>query len=123
MPALCRRVRPLLLACWCALSATVLAAGARGQTARSDELNPSEGPLSVQVEPALPLSPELLGRPVLRLEVVTAGGRWQAAEQLQKTPLGQPLSAAYARAVLREILSSGRYAEASASALPYGSAA
>lgn len=123
MPALCRRVRPLLLACWCALSASVLAGGARGQATHGDELNPSEGPLSVQVEPALPLSPELLGRPVLRLEVVTAGGRWQASEQLQKTPLGQPLSAAYARAVLREILAGGRYAEASASALPYGSAA
>ena len=66
MPALCRRVSPLLLACWCALSAMAIAPVARGQTSRgnlsrSNELNPSAGPLSVQVEPALPLAPELLG--------------------------------------------------------------
>ena len=122
MPAQCRRFRPLLLACWCALSA-VVAPPAQAQAPAGDSLDPGAGPLSVRVEPAVPLPPELLGRPVTRLEVVTAGGRWQAPERLQKTPLGQPLSAAYARAVLRELLASGRYAEASATALPYGSGA
>src|SRR6185295_9595034 len=79
--------------------------------------------LSPTLGPPLALPPSLLGRPVTRLEVVTAGGRWQTSEQLRETPLGQPLSAAYARAVLREILRSGRYAEATASAQAYGSGA
>lgn len=113
MPA--RRIGSRWLACVLALA---LVLGAGGLAAAD-----AESSLAPQLGPALALSPELLGRPVTRLEVVTTGGRWQASEQLRRTPLGQPLSPAYARAVLREILATGRYAEASVAALPYGSGA
>ena len=122
MPALRWRIWPVLLACVLAFVATSLERSARAQTPAS-EGSADEGPLAVQVAPGVPLPPELLGRPVTRLEVVTAGGRWQASEQLRRTPLGQPLSAAYARAVLREILATGRYAEATVSASPLGAGA
>src|SRR6185295_15758911 len=101
-----------------------VSAGATTSATRSSDGNAAaEGSLSPTLGPPLALPPSLLGRPVTRLEVVTAGGRWQTSEQLREPPLGQPLSAAYARAVLREILRSGRYAEATASAQAYGSGA
>ena len=56
-----------------------------------------EGPMSVELSPPSDLPADLAGRPVLKLDVVTAGGRWQVREQLRSTRLGQPLSAAYAR--------------------------
>src|SRR6185503_21347209 len=118
MPAWRWRFWPVLLAWMCALALLT-----RAKEACAEETLGTEGPLSIPITPAVALPPDLLGRPVTRLEVVTAGGRWQASEQLRRTPLGQPLSPAYARAVLREILATGRYAEASASALAYGSGA
>ncbi len=79
--------------------------------------------MSVTLAPPTPLAAELVGRPVTKVEVVTAGGRWQVAEKLRDNPLGQALSAAYARAVVRELLSTGRYADARVSALPWGAGA
>src|SRR5262245_14847125 len=67
------------------------------------------GPISVKLSPPNVLPPELAGRPVIKVDVVTAGGRWQVRERL-RTQLGQPLSTAYARAITRELLSTGRYA-------------
>lgn len=118
------RVLPVLLVWACVLAGVVSGARTgRAQDARSEGGTAAESSLSIQLSPAVALPPELLGRPVTRLEVVTSGGRWQASEQLRQTQLGQPLSAATARAVLQEILATGRYAEASASALPYGNGA
>jgi outer membrane protein assembly factor BamA len=114
----------VLLVWSCVLAGVVSGARtARAQEVPGDTSTAAESALSIPLNPAAALPPELLGRPVTRLEVVTAGGRWQASEQLRRTQLGQPLSAAYARAVLQEILATGRYAEASASALAYGSGA
>src|SRR5688572_24185767 len=70
-----------------------------------------EGPMSVKLSRPSALPGDLVGRPVIKVDVVTAGGRWQVREQL-RTPLGQPLSAAYARAIARELLGTGRYADA-----------
>ena len=80
-----------------------------------------EGPMSVKLSPPNDLPADLTGRPVLKVDVVTAGGRWQVSEQLRRTRLGQPLSAAYARAIVRELLSTGRYADARVAAYPSGS--
>jgi outer membrane protein insertion porin family len=104
------RIGSVLLACGCVLFWSAL-----GQ---ADDATTAEGQGSLVLAPAAQLPGDLLGRPVLKLEVVTAGGRWQTAEKLQKNTLGQPLTAAYARAILRELLESGRYAQVSARALP-----
>ncbi|HTV21135.1 MAG TPA: POTRA domain-containing protein [Polyangiaceae bacterium] len=56
---------------------------------------------------------------MLKVDVVTTGGRWQVRERL-RTPLGQPLSAAYARTIAQELLSTGRYADARVSAYASG---
>src|SRR5690606_21965688 len=79
-----------------------------------------EGPMSVELSPPSDLPADLEGRPVLRVDVVTAGGRWQVREQLRRTRLGQPLSAAYAREIARELLSTGRYADARVAAYASG---
>lgn len=79
--------------------------------------------MSLELAPFGELPAALAGRPVTRLEVVTAGGRWQTPEKLRRNRLGEPLTPAYARAILRELLETGRYASASAAALPLGSGA
>ncbi len=79
-----------------------------------------EGPMSVQLAPPTTLPAELAGRPVIKLDIVTAGGRWQVDEQLHANPLGKPLSAAYARAISAELLATGRYADARVAAYPSG---
>jgi outer membrane protein insertion porin family len=114
MPAPRKRVWPLLVA-WVLLWSIAPAAGQETSTA--------EGPIPIKLAAAVPLPPNLLGRPVLKLEVVTAGGRWQVPEKLQQNRLGQALSPAYARALMQELLATGRYADARASALPLGRAA
>lgn len=78
-----------------------------------------EGPMSVKLSRPSALPTDLVGRPVIKVDVVTTGGRWQVREQL-RTPLGQPLSAAYARAIARELLATGRYADAQIAAYPSG---
>lgn len=79
--------------------------------------------MSLQLAPPLAIPAELVGRPVIRLEVVTAGGRWQHPETLRQNRLGGPLGAAYARSIMRELLATGRYATVSAAALPLGTGA
>jgi outer membrane protein insertion porin family len=79
-----------------------------------------EGPVSVELAPAAPLPSDLVGRPVIRMDVVTAGGRWQAKEKLREGLLGKPLSAGYARAITEELLATGRYADARITAFQNG---
>lgn len=79
-----------------------------------------EGPMSVNLSPPSALPEGLAGRPVIKVDIVTAGGRWQVQERLQRTALGRPLSAAYARAVAHELLSTGRYADARVEAFQSG---
>jgi outer membrane protein insertion porin family len=79
-----------------------------------------EGPVSVELAPATPLPADLTGRPVIRVDIVTSGGRWQANEQLRQTALGKPFSAASARAIAEELLATGRYADARVAAFQSG---
>src|SRR6187402_126073 len=115
MPAPRMRVWPFLLGCAAFFFA---AAPAEGQQASTPE-----GVPSVKLEPPVPLPAELVGRPVIRVEVVTAGGRWQVAEKLRESRLGTPLGAAYVRSVMRELLATGRYADVRAEVLPAGAGA
>jgi outer membrane protein insertion porin family len=104
---------------WVLVGVLALASSVEAQEA--DAGNP-EGPVSVQLSPPSSLPADLVGRPVIRLDIVTAGGRWQANERLKANPLGKPLSAAYARAITAELLSTGRYADARIAAFPAGRA-
>ena len=88
--------------------------------AAAQEPSTAEASLSPKLELPVPLPAELVGRPVTRLEVITAEGRWQTPETLRNTSLGQPLSHAYVRAIMREFLATRRYAEVSASAQALG---
>lgn len=88
--------------------------------AAAQEPSTAEGPVSVKLGSHVVLPSSLVGRPVTKLEVVTAGGRWQVAETLKKNRLGQPLSAGYARAIMSEFLATGRYADVQAAAVPFG---
>jgi outer membrane protein insertion porin family len=74
----------------------------------------------VQLSPAAPLPDLLAGRPVVQLDIVTRGGRWQVDERLRSSRLGQPLTPAYARSITRELLETGRYADASIEARASG---
>ena len=59
---------------------------------------------------------DLAGKRIVRVEVVTAGGRWQEPVTLQRVRVGDSLSAALARRAMRELSDTGRYATVSASA-------
>ena len=79
-----------------------------------------EGPMVVELRAAPPMPAELVGKPVERIDIVTVGGRWQVDEQLAHSPIGQALSASMARELVRELLASGRYADASVEAFASG---
>ena len=79
-----------------------------------------EGPVVVELAPPTPLPPDLVGKPITRVDVVTVGGRWQVEEHLAHSPLGRALSADVARGVARELLTTGRYADASVEAFVSG---
>ena len=83
----------------------------------------ADGPVSVDLAAPPPLPAELIGKPVTKIDIVTAGGRWQVNERIRDTPLGQPLSPAYTRAIARELLSTGRYADARIAAYAHGAGA
>jgi outer membrane protein assembly factor BamA len=99
------------LCCWVALG---LVRG--GLASAQTEPLPGLDQAPLHLQPPVPLPPELVGQPVIRLEVVTEGGRWQAPVALRRNRLGAPLSAGYARRIVRELLDSGQYAEVQASA-------
>jgi outer membrane protein insertion porin family len=65
--------------------------------------------------PALAAAPDLSaydGKPVVRVDVVSTGGRLPQVEVLKEVRAGQAFSAELARQGVRELLDSGRYAEA-----------
>jgi outer membrane protein assembly factor BamA len=74
----------------------------------------------VELGPVAPISAELAGKPIVRIDIVTVGGRWQVDEHLAHSPIGQVASAAVARAVTRELLATGRYADARVELFPSG---
>lgn len=63
-------------------------------------------------------STEWVGRPVVRVELITVGGRWHQREALSRVRVGEPYSAELARRALGEILNTGRYANATAEVQP-----
>lgn len=79
-----------------------------------------EGPVVVELGPVAPISADLANEPIVRIDIVTVGGRWQVDERLAHSPIGQVASAALARAVTRELLATGRYADARVELFPSG---
>ncbi|WP_437757562.1 POTRA domain-containing protein [Sorangium sp. So ce1389] len=67
---------------------------------------------------------ELAGKPIVRIDVVAVGDRWQSASPVASVELGEPLSLDAARRAMRELLASGNFARASAEAslMPDGAA-
>ncbi|WP_437578697.1 POTRA domain-containing protein [Sorangium sp. So ce887] len=67
---------------------------------------------------------ELVGKPIVRIDVAAQGDRWQNASPVTSVELGEPLSHDAARRAMRELLASGNFARASAEAylLPDGAA-
>lgn len=106
---------------WLALIGASLAV-LRPLAALAEEAS-TDGPISIPLRPPAALAADLAGRPVTRVDIVTTGGRWQAAEKLSGTPLGQPLTPAYVRAILRELGGTGRYADMWAEAEALGEGA
>jgi outer membrane protein assembly factor BamA len=72
-----------------------------------------------EVRPSAPLG-ALEGKPITRVEIVTLGDRWASPVKVTRARAGDPLTAETSRAAMREILDSGRFARASAEALPDG---
>jgi outer membrane protein insertion porin family len=61
----------------------------------------------------------LAGRPVVRIEVVTTGGRWaEQAPALRRARVGEPLTIELAERALGELADSGRYANVRAEVEP-----
>ncbi|WP_437289264.1 POTRA domain-containing protein [Sorangium sp. So ce406] len=67
---------------------------------------------------------ELVGKPIVRIDVVAQGDRWLSVAPVTSVELGEPLSPDAARRGMRELLASGNFARASAEArlLPDGAA-
>lgn len=114
-----QRRRPATKAAWVWISFLLASGTAAIGASRTHaaETATTGGPVSITLEPPTGLPAELVGRPVVRLDIVTLGGRWQTEERVRRTPLAQPLSHQFARDVMRELMSTGRYAEARADAV------
>ncbi|WP_437336585.1 POTRA domain-containing protein [Sorangium sp. So ce394] len=67
---------------------------------------------------------ELVGKPIVRIDVAALGDRWVIVSPVTSVELGEPLSPDAARRAMRELLASGNFARASAEAylLPDGAA-
>lgn len=75
-----------------------------------------------EISPAAPLG-DLEGKPITRIEIVPLGDRFRSTVRVTRVRPGDPLSAETSRAAMREILDSGRFARASAEAVPDGNGA
>jgi outer membrane protein insertion porin family len=65
----------------------------------------------------------LAGKPIRRVEVVIAGGRWTAAPAIASVRPGEPLGPEAGRRAMRELLASGRFARANVEAYAEGDGA
>ncbi|XXX78857.1 POTRA domain-containing protein [Sorangium sp. So ce134] len=59
---------------------------------------------------------ELVGKPIVRIDVAALGDRWQIVSPVTSVELGEPLSPDAARRAMRELLASGNFARAAAEA-------
>lgn len=111
-----------------ALLAQLPIRAALAQPARSNQGPAGEVEESAQstdipeIRPAAPLGP-LEGKPITRIEINTLGDRWAAPARVTRVRAGDPLTPDASRAAMRELLESGRYARASADAVPEGNGA
>lgn len=99
-----------------ALGALLLALGlvlAAPPAAAQQDADEPASEQSPRLRPPTPLGP-LAGRTITRIDVVTLGGRWPAAQQLRRARVGESVSAEVARRAMRELLDSGRFATAEA---------
>ena len=61
-------------------------------------------------------APELIGRPVYRVDVVNTGKLWNEVMPVHRVQLGEPYNSEVARRAARELLDTGHYATASVTA-------
>jgi outer membrane protein assembly factor BamA len=88
------------------LALLVVALPARGQTGQDSRAT------RLPVVPAAPDLAPFVGKPVLRIVVVSEGGRVVDSGALKAARVGSTFSTSLARLALRELLDSGRYANA-----------
>src|SRR4051794_38119116 len=88
--------------------------------ARADG-SPGEQAIAAPEEPSLggavpeltePAARALVGKPIRRVDVVVAGGRWTTPPAITSVRLGEPLSLEAARRAMREVLAGGKIARA-----------
>jgi outer membrane protein insertion porin family len=83
---------------------------------------PNEASLPGRVPNLPPLGgAELEGRPIVGVEIVVEGGRFNQQVTVKQARVGQAFSAEVARRVLRELTESGRFADVRAEVEPAGS--
>jgi len=116
-----------------ALTALGLVAALLGapQIARADG-SPGERAIAAPEEPSLggavpeltdPPDRALVGKPIRRVDVVVAGGRWTTPPVITAVRVGEPLSLDTARRAMREVLAGGRFARANVEAVAEGDGA
>jgi outer membrane protein assembly factor BamA len=129
---LIRPLRAALTALLTALAAT-LASGAQAappataptaqqETPGSKAILAGEDPSIGGTVPDLGDAPprDLVGKPIVRIDVVTAGGRWVAPLTLTKVRPGEAASPEAARRLMGEVLETGRFARANVEAFAEG---
>ena len=124
---------PLMASFRAALTALGLVAALLGspRSARA-EGTPGERAIAAPEEPSLggavpeltdPPDRALMGKPIRRVDVVVAGGRWTSPPTIKAVRVGEPLSLDAARRAMREVLAGGRFARADVEALAEGDGA
>ena len=128
-----RPLRAALTALLTALAAATLAPGAQAAPSPTAPTPQQETPGSRAIlagedlavgstVPPLDDAPprELVGKPILRIDVVTAGGRWASPLALTAVRPGDPASPEAARRLMREALATSRFARANVEAFAEG---
>lgn len=94
--------------------------------------SPGERSIAGTEEPSLggavpdltePTARALVGKPIRRVEVVVAGGRWTTPPAITGVHLGEPLSFEAARRAMREVLAGGQIARANVETFAEGDGA
>ncbi len=65
-----------------------------------------------EIRPPPPDDSAWLGKPVVRIEVISLGQRWNGISGVRRVRLGEPYTAEVARRAMRELLDTGLYATA-----------
>lgn len=105
-----------------ALAAGTRAAPPPGESPGAAELLAGEGAGFGTTVPGLEpgTGQSLAGKVIVRIEVVTVGGRWASTPAIAGVKAGDYATTTAARKILREILASGSFARANVEAFPEG---